>query len=163
MHDKLGTFNEMARPSTIRVMISSRCNDPIPFRGKPAKLTEIRIELKNNLEKELLFGSQLYEVWINEDAPPAEGSADSWDTCMEQVRLADIVLVLYNGNAGWAKEGADVGICLGELQRYGFQVLQFVCQTLNRKLPSGFIHVCGGIVEAVSLTKLKKISEVQRM
>lgn len=97
-------------------MISSRCNDSIGFDGKPTKLTDIRVTLKQGLEGERLFGSQLYEVWINEDAPPAEGAADSWETCLQQVRIADIVLVLYNGNAGWAKEDGEIGICHAEFQ-----------------------------------------------
>lgn len=68
----------MAHPLTIRVMISSRCNDPLLFRGKPSTLTDVRLALKTALEQQLLFETQLYEVWINEDAPPAEGSADAW-------------------------------------------------------------------------------------
>jgi hypothetical protein len=95
-------------------MISSRCNDPISFEGKTGTLTDVRLKLKEALERETLLGSQLYEVWINEDAPPAEGTADSWETCLRQVRRADLILVLYNGNAGWAKEGGEIGICLGE-------------------------------------------------
>jgi hypothetical protein len=106
----------MARPPAITVMISSRCNDPISFEGKEVKLTDLRRKLKAALEDEKLFGTQLYDVWINEDAPAAEGDADSWDTCLRQVRTADLILVLYNGNAGWAKEGGEIGICLGELQ-----------------------------------------------
>jgi len=79
-------------------------------------LSAIRLQLKQELEAvHLLDDSQLFEVWINEDAPPVEGSTDSWDTCLEQVRQADIVLVLYNGSSGWAKEGGDVGICHAEL------------------------------------------------
>jgi hypothetical protein len=106
----------MARPPVVTVMISSRCNDPVSFEGRETKLTDVRRKLKETLEQERLFGSQFYDVWINEDAPPAEGSADSWETCLRQVRTADLILVLYNGNAGWAKEGGEIGICLGELQ-----------------------------------------------
>jgi hypothetical protein len=107
----------MARPPTIHVMVSSRCSDPIDFHGDAkATLTAVRLELKKSLEEENLLGSQLYEVWINEDSPPAEGSSDSWEACLQQVRKADIVLVLYNGNAGWAKDGGEVGICFGEME-----------------------------------------------
>ena len=35
---------------------------------------------------------------------------------MNQVRKANIVLVLYNGKSGWAKEKGDIGICHAELQ-----------------------------------------------
>jgi hypothetical protein len=39
----------MPRPPTINVMISSRCNDPISFEGKEAKLTDVRRKLKEIL------------------------------------------------------------------------------------------------------------------
>jgi hypothetical protein len=106
----------MARPTAIRVMISSRCSDRIQFMGREVPLSGVRLELKASLEAEPLLGSQIFDVWINEDAPPAEGSADSWENCMKQVRTADIVLVLFNGNAGWATETGEIGICFGELQ-----------------------------------------------
>jgi hypothetical protein len=107
----------MARDKTIRVMISSRCNDPIRFRGAWSTLSEVRSFLKQELEKETLFGSQLIEVWINEDAPPEEASTDSWDACLKQVDEADILLILYNGHAGWTGSDAQVGICHAELER----------------------------------------------
>ncbi len=103
-------------PPRIRVMISSRCNDGFPSAAGETTLSAIRLELKQELEAvHLLDNSQLFEVWINEDAPPVEGSSDSWDTCLDQIRQADVVLVLYNGNSGWAKQGGDVGICHAEL------------------------------------------------
>lgn len=104
----------MAR-STITVMISSRCNDPFPADGKP--LSDLRKRIKAELEAEALLGRQLFEVWINEDAPPADTSQDSLDVCLKAVDDADIVLVLANGNAGWAPRGSDVGICHAELMR----------------------------------------------
>lgn len=101
---------------SIRVMISSRCNDSFPASDGPTTLTAIRRELKQEIEAERLFGDgPVFEVWINEDSPPQEGSADSWETCLRQVRDADVLLVLYNGNAGWAKHGGDTGICHEEL------------------------------------------------
>ncbi len=106
----------MATPPKIRVMISSRCNDPIPYGGVASTLSAVRLQLKQDLEATELLGSPLFDVWVNEDAPPAEGTADSWEECLTQVREADIVLVLYNGNAGWAKEGGDIGICHAELE-----------------------------------------------
>jgi len=101
---------------TIRVMVSSRCADQVPFEGKLQQLTVLRRALKKALESETLLGEPLFEVWINEDAPAAEGSSDSWEACLEQVRTADIVLVLYNGNAGWAKDSGGIGICHAEFE-----------------------------------------------
>ena len=99
----------------IRVMISSRCNDSFPQSGPP--LTELRRRIKQELERQTLFGERLFEVWINEDAPPADTSRDSVAFCLSQVDEADLVLVLSNGNAGWASTSADVGICHAELMR----------------------------------------------
>lgn len=102
----------MAR-NPIKVMISSRCNDRFPADG-PA-LSELRKDLKRDLEAVTLFGEPLFEVWINEDAPPADTSQDSLDVCLKEVDKADVVLVLSNGNAGWAPNGSDIGICHAEL------------------------------------------------
>jgi len=106
----------MAAPNKIRVMISSRCLDEISFKGKRASLSDVRKALKVDLEKKQLLGSELFDVWINEDAPPAPGTDDSWEACMRQVRNADIILVLYNGVSGWAESSGEIGICHAELQ-----------------------------------------------
>lgn len=63
-----------------------------------------------------MLGSQLFDVWINEDAAPAEATADLWEECLNQVVKCDMMLVLYNGNSGWAKEDGGIGICHAELQ-----------------------------------------------
>ena len=106
----------MANASKIRVMLSSRCDDKFPpAEKKGAKaLSEIRKSLKEEIESISIFGKQLFEVWINEDAPPAPASVDSWEKCLAEVRACDILIVLSNGNAGWAKEAGDIGICHAE-------------------------------------------------
>jgi hypothetical protein len=106
----------MAISSKIRVMISSRCNDQFPFgiAGSPT-LTEIRRGLKVDIEAETVFGAVVFEVWINEEEPPRGGTWDSWDVCIEAVKDCDILLVLSNGNAGWARNPGEIGICHAEL------------------------------------------------
>lgn len=104
----------MAKSSMIRVMISSRCNDKFPAKGgRP--LSRIREDLKKEIESLRLFGRQVFEVWINEAQDPQGGKWDSWEVCMQAVRDCDILLVLSNGNAGWAKEGGEIGICHAEM------------------------------------------------
>ena len=106
----------MARSSTIRVMISSRCTDSFPHDapdGRP--LTEIRKQLKSQIEAIRLAGKPIFEVWINEEAPPKAATWDSWDVCLDAVKDCDVLLALCNGHAGWASETSEVGICHAEL------------------------------------------------
>jgi hypothetical protein len=103
----------MAQSKKIRVMISSRCLDHFPLDGDQ-NLSYIRKQLKAEIESTLFFGKQLFEVWINEDAPPEDATQDSWDTCLKAVRDCDVLIVLSNGNAGWAKRAGEIGICHAE-------------------------------------------------
>lgn len=103
----------MATSQKIKVMLSSRCNDVFSKTDKKL-LTEIRRELKKEIESQRLFGLQPFEVWINEDAEAQDHLNDSWDACLKQVRDCDILIVLYNSNAGWAKTGEEIGICHAE-------------------------------------------------
>ena len=105
----------MASKNTIKIMISSRCEDEVTFEGKEQKLSKLRMKIKKNIENYKPFGSSLFECWINEDAPPAESTEDSWEHCITQVKNCDLLIVLYNGTAGWAKSGGDIGICHAEL------------------------------------------------
>lgn len=100
----------------VRVMISSRCLDKFPNGSDEAPcLSSIRSKAKEKIEAVKIFGKKCFEVWINEDAPPNPGSEDSWELCLSQVKSCDVLLVLYNGNAGWAKTDGDIGICHAEL------------------------------------------------
>jgi len=106
----------MAISRNIRIMISSRCNDRFAVNDKKSPtLSSIRRELKKEILAQELFGDTAFEVWINEEAPPGGGTWDSWDTCMNAVRDCDILIALYNGNAGWASEAGEIGICHDEL------------------------------------------------
>ncbi|GGX19105.1 hypothetical protein GCM10007242_27420 [Pigmentiphaga litoralis] len=77
-------------------------------------MTDLRKELKTDIESVQALGRKLFEVWINEDAPPAEGTQDSWDACLRAVRECDVLIVLSNGNSGWAAGNQDIGICHAE-------------------------------------------------
>lgn len=106
----------MATSKNIRIMVSSRCNVNFPAGTGNTKLSTIRRELKKEIEAEKLFGSSAYEVWINEETPP-QGTWDIADTCMRAVRDCDILIALYNGDAGWSTEAGENGICHDELSR----------------------------------------------
>ncbi len=100
----------------IRVMISSRCKDPVELDGRSVEFTALRRAIKEQITDIRPFGGLLFECWINEDSPAIEGTEDSWEACLKKARLADVLLVLYNGNPGWAKDEGGIGICHAELQ-----------------------------------------------
>lgn len=106
----------MAASSKLRVMISSRNNDRFPPNGSGRLLSDIRKELKAELEELKIFGKKILEVWINEETPPKGGTWDSWEVCLQAANDADILIALSNGNAGWAKTGGEIGICHAELE-----------------------------------------------
>jgi len=103
----------MARLPTIDVMVSSRSATTV-FGGTP--LSEVRTRLRTRLEDIALAGNRVFDVWIHEldVAPPAHRSI--LEGSLEQVAKADIVLVLYTGEAGSAADGNEIGICHAELR-----------------------------------------------
>jgi len=106
----------MADFKKIKVMISSRCNDAVSYKGGKHTLSDVRSDLKVLLESECLLGEKIFDVWINEDPPAPSAVDDSWEVCMKQIKECHILLVLNNGHAGWSKSAGDIGICHAELQ-----------------------------------------------
>ena len=105
----------MAAPK-IQVMLSSRCVDAIQLNGNASNFSAVRAKLKEELESTEIFDEMLFEVWTNEPAPAAAATADAWEHCMDQIARADIVIAIYNGNAGWTNHSGDIGICHAELE-----------------------------------------------
>lgn len=101
----------MALNKYINIMISSRNN--ATFDGK--NLSDLRKEIKEIIEKEKLFGREIFKVWINEYEDPQSFDITIWDKCLREARQADIVIVLANGESGWVKEHDTIGICHAEL------------------------------------------------
>lgn len=110
----IGREGSMAKSSVLNVMISSRCNDKYPAGEGGRPLSEIRKELKKEIERLNVFRRKMFEVWINEETPPQGGTWDSSEVCLRAVVDCDILIVLYNGNAGWAQEEGENGICHAE-------------------------------------------------
>src|SRR5262249_7814289 len=107
----------MALSSKIKIMISSRCKDRFPLEVSSARaLSEIRSDLKANIEAIKVCGQSIYEVWINEKAAE-DGSQKAWDHCLEQARDCDVLIALFDGNAGWADKSGTIGICHAELDK----------------------------------------------
>lgn len=101
----------------IRVMLSSRNLDHIPDGDRAVSLSDVRRKLQKDLQAERFCGQQILEVWINEESGAESGTADAWETCLEKVDEADVVVVIYNGHGGWTRSGAEIGICHAEMDR----------------------------------------------
>jgi len=69
-----GKEGKMAVPSTLHVMISSHCLNYFPEGQVATRLSDIRRELTAEIEAIELFGRKVFEVWINEEAPPQGGT-----------------------------------------------------------------------------------------
>lgn len=101
----------------LNVFISSRNNDTIKLKdGHGESLSNIRLFLKEELEKIKLFDKDFMEIRINEDFG-ADTTLDSYNKCLDEVKNSDLIIALYNGVAGWAPEGIDLGICHAELSK----------------------------------------------
>lgn len=109
----------MAEPRNIRMMISSRSNSQVRFEDAQEAVTleTLRKEIRQGIEKVEIFGKQLFDVWIHEDATADDASNDAWEESLEQIVKADIVLVLFNGEAGWTIPGGTQGICHDEMAK----------------------------------------------
>ena len=98
-----------------KVFLSSRNNDNIVIDGNVGDtLTEVRKFLKEKLENEKFLGKEFFKIKINEDFS-YDTSTDSYNACLEEVRDSDFFIAIYNGAAGWAPDGIDMGICHAEL------------------------------------------------
>jgi hypothetical protein len=126
-------------------MISSRCNDRFPLGAKGARaLSEIRADLKKDIEAVQVLGQSIYEVWINEKAAE-DGSQQAWDHCMDQARDCDVLIALFNGNAGWADKAGTIGICYAELEQAytsapGKVFIVNIREPTAKGTPTGGIH-----------------------
>ena len=103
----------MARIPTIAVMVSSRSLGTV-FGGTP--LADLRTRLAARLEDLALAGNRVFDVWIHERdvAPAADRSI--LEASLAEVQRADVVLVLYTGEAGSAASDSEIGICHAELR-----------------------------------------------
>lgn len=108
----------MADFRKVRVMISSRCSSRVRDGDVRVPMTAVRQRLQRELAAESLCGEPLFEVWISDNAPDqSQGDLETaWEKSLEEVRKADLVLVLYTGEAGWAP-AQGLGVCHAEFEQ----------------------------------------------
>ena len=99
----------------IEVMLSSRVDDPHSALPDGISLREVRERLGTDLMATLFTEDDLFSVFVNEASAARDAGKDIEQHCRSLIDRADVVLVLYNGSAGWAAQGLT-GICHLELQ-----------------------------------------------
>lgn len=119
------TVNKLPR---IRIMISSRAESRV-FSGEVrVRLTDLRKRLQKSLHSvrwsnaqarnidAISSSQQLFEVWIHENDQGNSSERNTFEMSLDEIRKADIVVVLYNGEAGWKLDEKGIGICHAEFQ-----------------------------------------------
>lgn len=98
-----------------KIFISSRNNDKLNIDGVEFEtMTQTRLYLKQELEKETFLGNVIFDVKINEDFG-VDTSENSYKACLTEVKKSDFTIAINNGQSGWAPTGIDLGICHAEL------------------------------------------------
>jgi hypothetical protein len=96
----------------INVMLSGRLEDRVdPDTPSSPKLKALHKEIKTSLEEECLLGGKLFRVFTSHLSSAKSVAGDVWERSREEVRKADIVLLLYNGRSGWLGKKSSVGVC----------------------------------------------------
>ncbi len=115
----------MNTPPPIKVMLSSRSKSRI-F-DPPVALSDVRQRLQEQLNALRLSlpsvdgrpawiaTDPMFNVWLHEP-DTASTACNTFEQSLKEIRRADIVIVLYNGEAGSAAGDSAIGICHAELQ-----------------------------------------------
>ena len=102
---------------TYKVFISSRNKDNLYINNiAGSSLTDIRLFLQQELEKEQLFNKDFLEIIINETFD-SDATNDSYNECLKQIEESNYTIALLNGSSGWAAPSIDIGICHAELAK----------------------------------------------
>lgn len=113
----------MTEIKKIRVFVSSRSE--VEVFSTRERLTSVRRKLQDYLHSlrwsvaDQLVGRDqpMFDVWIHENETGAAADRSTLDLSLDEVDRADVVIVLYDGQAGSAATDTQIGICHAELQQ----------------------------------------------
>ncbi|MCK5741471.1 MAG: hypothetical protein KAH48_04580 [Chlorobi bacterium] len=76
-------------------------------------LEKLRKFIKSEFESIEFLGEKIFSVVTNEEGFESTFTSDAFDTCIENIKKCDLIIILYNGDAGWAPDGDEKvnGIC----------------------------------------------------
>lgn len=98
---------------TIKVFLSSRVNSSFSILDPKKSLKDLRKFLQEEIEKELFLNEQVFDVLINEGTFDSTLSKDAFQNCMDSLSSSNVIIILFNGEAGWPIADLDSsnGIC----------------------------------------------------
>ncbi len=117
----------MNKPPQIKVMLSSRSMSAAFAPPHETTLEQLRRKIQKQLHAlrwvlpddasgpGLTSVDPIFDVWIHENDTANAGS-NTTGLSLDQISQADIIIVLYTGEAGSAEGNAQIGICHAELQ-----------------------------------------------
>jgi len=97
----------------LKVFISSRVNSPFTKLDETFSLEDLRKYLRKELEAAKFLDQPVLDVVINESNFNSTIKKNAFDDCMDTMRSCNIIIILFNGEAGWDISGNDStnGIC----------------------------------------------------
>ena len=112
-------------------------------------MRQVRERLSNDLSARLFDLDDLFSIFVNEGSAALEADRDIEQHCRELVDRADIVLVLYNGSAGWASQGAgrdlpDRAACRPRPGPYKVRIIRLPETRSHKKIDPEFREFVAG-------------------
>ena len=100
----------------INIFISSKVTPKFEGLDKEYSFGELRKVIREKIESETFLEEKVFNVLMNEESFVANYAKDAYTECLDKIKKADIVFILYNGDAGWAPEKSKeyLGICHAE-------------------------------------------------
>lgn len=98
----------------IKIYISSRANTKSAKLDKTITLSDLRLFLRETLEKESFLDEELLEIIIHENNFAPDTSQDPHQLSLSKLDECNIVFILYNGDSGWNPSFSGNGICHDE-------------------------------------------------
>jgi len=97
----------------LKVFLSSRVNSAFNNLDGKYSLKDLRQWLREQLETEAFLGEQMLDIIINETDFNSTIAKSAFVNCMDVMRSSNIIVIMYNGEAGWAVSDSDStnGMC----------------------------------------------------
>jgi hypothetical protein len=98
----------------IKIFLSSKVTSVFENIDVPDyTLEKLRKFIKSEFEGIEFLGEKIFSIVTNEEGFESSFTGDAFDTCIKNIKKCDLIIILYNGDAGWAPDGDEKanGIC----------------------------------------------------